>query len=53
MEFRFLALIALWTLLSGPVFSKPSAPSSVEQPAPMTKKADSRSGSVGLPSARP
>jgi hypothetical protein len=27
MEFRWVALIALWTCLAGPIFSAPSAPS--------------------------
>ncbi|MBI1915010.1 MAG: hypothetical protein HYS12_09785 [Planctomycetes bacterium] len=26
MEFRWVSLIALWTLLSGPIFSPPSGP---------------------------
>jgi hypothetical protein len=26
MEFRWVSLIALWTLLSGPIFSTPSPP---------------------------
>ena len=36
MEFRFVALIALWTLLSGPMFGTPSAapPSPPEQTVP-------------------
>ena len=28
MEFRWVALIALWTLLSGPIFGAPDGPSS-------------------------
>lgn len=26
MEFRWVSIIALWTLLSGPIFSTPSSP---------------------------
>lgn len=26
MEFRWVALVALWTLISGPIFSTPSIP---------------------------
>ncbi len=28
MEFRWVALLALWTILSGPIFGAPSGPSS-------------------------
>ena len=42
MEFRWVALIALWTLLSGPIFSAPSGPSS-----------HSKEGSIAAAPAKP
>lgn len=47
MEFRWLAVIALWTLLSGPVFSPPSGGSSAS-----AKKA-SASQTAKAPGQRP
>jgi hypothetical protein len=38
MEFRWVALIALWTLLSGPVFDTPSGPA--PGPRPQTAQAE-------------
>ncbi len=40
-EFRWVALIALWTLLSGPIFSTPSGsgPASQQQSAAATRPA--------------
>jgi hypothetical protein len=54
MEFRFVALIALWTLLSGPMFGTPSAspPAPAEHTAPVVKKVDGRTSQPGLPSPR-
>lgn len=53
MEFRFAALVALWTLLSGPVFSTPTAPPAPpEKPAAAAKKVDYRHYLKDLPSAR-
>lgn len=45
MEFRWVAVIALWTLLSGPIFSPPSGGSSApagKASASQTAKATAR-----------
>jgi hypothetical protein len=31
MEFRWVALLALWTILSGPIFGAPSGPSHAKE----------------------
>jgi len=49
MEFRFVALIALWTLLSGPMFGT-APPSPAEQSVPTIKKAEGRTPRPDLPS---
>jgi hypothetical protein len=38
MEFRYLALIALWTLISGPLVGVPSGPSPSSQQRPKVAK---------------
>ncbi len=37
MEFRWIALLALWTLVSGPIFGVPQGPAS-GKPAPIKVK---------------
>jgi hypothetical protein len=46
MEFRWIALIALWTLVSGPIFGTPRGPGS---PAPKAVKASAGKAQVTLP----
>jgi len=50
MEFRWVALIALWTIISGPMFGPPahSAPRTPERPVAKTA-----AGTAGKPVARP
>jgi hypothetical protein len=55
MEFRCVALIALWTLLSGPVFSTPPAapPAPPERPAAVVRAKTPAPSKVNLPPRRP
>jgi hypothetical protein len=55
MEFRCVALIALWTLLSGPVFSTPPAapPAPPERPAPAVRGEEPSPSKLSLPPRRP